>query len=422
MYNLKELDKKHIWHPFSQHKSQVRPIPVVKAEGLYYYDEKGNKYLDAISSWWVNLHGHSHPYIAQKVAEQLKKLDHVIFDGFTHEKAVELAARILKHLPGNFSRVFYSDDGSTANEVAIKMALQYWHNKGMRKNKIVAFHNSYHGDTFGSMSISARNVFTNAFAKLLFDVIFIDLPPGGHSENQLQEIISQHDDIAAFIFEPLVQGAGGMNMYEAEELDKLIDICHKNEIICIADEVMTGFGRTGTFFAIDQLKNKPDIICLSKGITGGVMPLGLTACAEFIFEAFLSDDKAKTFFHGHSYTANAVACSAACASLDLMEQEETMAAIKRIENSHLAFIKKVINNKNVKVARSKGTILAIEINSEDETHYLNKVRDKVYPFFIERGILMRPLGNIIYVLPPYCITREELGIVYAAINDFLDTL
>ena len=372
MTSITDKDNQFVWHPFTHLKYAVSPIHIVKGEGAYFYDADGNKLLDAISSWWVNLHGHCHPYISQKVTEQLNTLEHAIFSGFTHTPAVNLAERLLGHLPKNQSKIFYSDNGSTAVEVALKMVLQFWHNQGLGKKKFIAFENAYHGDTFGGMSVGARNVFNNAFENLLFDVIHIPLPTAENMddlESTLQTWFTHHNDIAGFIFEPLVQGAAGMLMYKAEHLDRLISICQQNKVICIADEVMTGFGRTGKFFASDYLQDKPDIICLSKGLTGGYMPLGVTACAQFIYDAYISDDKTKTFFHGHSYTANSTACSAALASLDLMEKAETWQQIELISNLNADFVSSHQNHKRLKESRSKGTILALEIKTVEHTHY-----------------------------------------------------
>ncbi|MCW3119663.1 MAG: bioA [Chitinophagaceae bacterium] len=396
------------------------PLGIVRGEGACLYDENGRKYIDAISSWWVNIHGHAHPYIADKVYDQLKKMEHVIFAGFTHEPAVELAEKLLSILPGNQSKIFYSDNGSTAVEVALKMSLQYWNNQGITKNKILAFEHSYHGDTFGAMSVSGRSGFTKPFAGLLFDVIHIPPPVSGLKEESLSAlttaIANAENDIAAFIFEPLVLGAGGMLMYEAGELDELIALCRQKNILIIADEVMTGFGRTGKLFASAQLKNKPDIICLSKGITGGTMPLGATSCIEKIFNGFLSDDKAKTFFHGHSYTANPIACAAALASYDLLVNPVCGNNIKKITESHEGFIERNKANLFLKNIRSTGTILAMDFINNEQISYFNSLRDTLYNFFLSKGIILRPLGNTVYVMPPYCITEEELNAVYGAIE------
>ena len=345
-----EKDLHFVWHPFTHLKYAETAINIVRSEGSYYFDEDGNKYIDGISSWWVNLHGHSHPYIAKKVYEQLSTNAHSIFSGFTHPAAIELAERLLNHLPDNLVKVFYSDNGSTAVEVALKMALQYWHNQGKAKTSIIAFENAYHGDTFGSMSVGARNAFNNAFSPLLFDVLRLPVPDKENIDAVKQTLLNhiKAGNVCAFIFEPLVLGAGGsMQMYDATLLDELLLICKQHNVITIADEVMTGFGRTGKFFATDYLNNKPNIICLSKGITGGVMPLGVTACAQFIYDAYISDDKYKTFFHGHSYTANPTACAAALASMDLMEKHETWNNIQQIAASHASFKEKIKTHPNI---------------------------------------------------------------------------
>jgi adenosylmethionine---8-amino-7-oxononanoate aminotransferase len=422
--SLSERDAKVIWHPFTQMKNATPAIPIVRGEGALLFDENCNTFIDGVSSWWVNLHGHSHPYIAQKVSEQLTTLEHVIFAGFTHKPAIELAEKLLEILPQNQSRIFYSDNGSTAVEVAIKMALQYWHNSGKPRKKIVAFQNSYHGDTFGAMSVSGRDAFTKPFHPLLFDVDFIDAPEKGKEETaikQLKEIIAK-EEIAAFIFEPLVQGTAGMKMHSPEALDKLITICKNAGILTIADEVMTGFGRTGKLFASHYLQNQPDLMCLSKGLTGGTMALGVTTCANNIYEAFLSDDKFKTFFHGHSYTANPLSCSAALASYELLISEETQQNIQRISKQHDAFLKQIFQHPQVDEARQQGTIIAIEIKTGNTSSYFSNIRDFLYNFFIEKGILLRPLGNIIYIIPPYCITDLQLETIYNAIKEVLDIL
>jgi adenosylmethionine-8-amino-7-oxononanoate aminotransferase len=417
---LSERDLQVIWHPYTQMKDAKLPIPIVKGSGAYLYHENGDRYIDAISSWWVTLHGHSNSYIAQKVSEQLNVLEHSIFAGFTHPNAVELAERLLKHLPDNQKRIFYSDNGSTAVEVALKMAFQYWYNQGISKTKIIAFKNAYHGDTFGAMSVSGRSAFTAPFLPFLFDVIYIDTPDLKNEKAYYAFLDSIKDEAAAIIFEPLVQGASGMLMYEADALDKLVKYCQKNKIITIADEVMTGFGRTGRFFATDYIQSNPDIFCLSKGITGGSMALGVTSCAAFIYDAFLSDDKLKTLFHGHSFTANPVACAASLASLDLMEQPAAFQNIKRIEKQHAEFFFKIAVHKGLLDVRQCGTILVFELKVEEDTSYFNDLRDKINSFFIANGILIRPLGNVFYILPPYCISNDDLQFIYLKIEEFLN--
>lgn len=419
--NLSARDQQVIWHPYTQMQLSQPPVAIVKGEGAYLFSDDGKKYIDAVSSWWVNLHGHAHPYIAKRVSEQLTQLEHVIFAGFSHEPAVKLAENLLSVLPNKQSRIFYSDNGSTATEVAVKMALQYWSNKGVKKKKIIAFEQAYHGDTFGAMSISGRSGFTKPFEELLFDVIHISYPLKENEEKtveQFRQVIAKKKNvIAAFIFEPLVLGAGGMLMYEAPVLNKLIKICKEHSILTIADEVMTGFGRTGKYFAVDYLNQQPDIVCLSKGITGGTMPLGVTSCTAEIYNAFLSDDRSKTFFHGHSYTANPVACAAALASFDLLIGDECKQNIQRISNKHLSFIEKNKTNSFFKNLRSKGTILAMDMVTKEETSYFNSLRDRLYSFFLNSGVILRPLGNTVYVMPPYCTSSDDLDYIYSVIEE-----
>jgi adenosylmethionine-8-amino-7-oxononanoate aminotransferase len=417
---LTERDLDVIWHPYTQMKTAGPPIPIVRGEGVYLIDDNGKRYLDAISSWWVNIHGHAHPYIAEKVAQQLLTLEHAIFAGFTHPAAVELAERLTGILPGNQKKIFYSDNGSTAVEVALKMCFQYWSNRDEPRYKVLAFRNSYHRDTFGAMSVSARSAFTAAFERFLFEVEYIDTPDETNIRDLSSRLKAESSNLAAFIFEPLVQGSGGMLMYEASYLDELLHVCKENNILTIADEVMTGFGRTGEIFAMNKLSRQPDIMCLSKGLTGGTMALGITSCTENIYNAFLSDDKLKTFFHGHSYTANPIACSAALASMDLLLQPETLENIRRIGEQHSNFRKKLQDHPKLLNVRQTGTILALEWKTDRGTSYFNDLRDKLYNFFLDGGIILRPLGNIIYILPPYCISNEELAYIYAKIEEALE--
>ncbi|MGZ3761158.1 MAG: adenosylmethionine--8-amino-7-oxononanoate transaminase [Mucilaginibacter sp.] len=420
--NLVERDLKVIWHPYTQMKTATPPIPIVRGEGACLFTATGEKYIDAVSSWWVNIHGHAHPYIAKKVAEQLAKLEHVIFAGFTHEGAVELAERLLAILPDNQQKAFYSDNGSTAIEVAIKMCLQYWHNQGQTRTKILAFNNAYHGDTFGAMAVSGRSAFTAPFDSMLFEVEFIDLPNADNIQSLKSQISDLRSQLSCFVFEPLVQGSGGMLMYEAGYLDELMAHCQKEGVLLIADEVFTGFGRTGKRFACDHVTTQPDIMCFSKGLTGGTMALGLTTCTQQIFDAFLSDDRLKTLFHGHSFTANPVACAAALASMDLFLKPETIENIKRIETQHAQFALKIKDHPKIKTTRQTGTILAMEWETGTNTSYFSALRDKLYHYFLAAGIILRPLGNIIYILPPYCITDAELNYIYAKIEQALEEI
>ena len=352
----------------------------------------------------------------------MQKLEHSIFASFTHEPAIELSERLLKKLPG-MSKVFFSDNGSTSVEVALKMAFQYWSNKGTPRTKVIAFKNGYHGDTFGAMSVGARNAFNNAFEPMLFDVIHIDVPTKGNEKKAMQQLQNavKKNDVACFIFEPLVQGAGGMVMYESKILNEMLALCKKHNCISIADEVMTGFGRTGKMLAIDYLTNKPDIICLSKALTGGFMPLGLSICNSTIYNAYVSDVKTKTFFHGHSYTGNPTACSAALANLDIFDKPATFKNITRINEQHLNFQAKVKQHKNILDVRITGIIIAFEIRTKEKTHYLNSISETMAAFFLKRGIILRPLGNVLYILPPYCITNTELKSIYKVVNEFLDS-
>jgi len=424
MSDLKLLDEKYIWHPYTHIKSKQPAVPIVRGEKTVLIDENGNKYIDAISSWWVNIHGHGNKFIAKKIYEQAKKLQQVIFTAFTHEPAVKLAEKLLDALPGDFTKIFYTDDGSTATEVAIKMAVQYWKNVGdMKRNKVVAFHNSYHGDTFGAMSISERDVYTLAFQDKLFDVLFIDTPNGNNLDSIKVEIEKYKDEIVCFIYEPLLQGAGGMLMYEPEHLDPLLHYLKNEKIICIADEVLTGFYRTGKFFAGDYMKTKADIICLSKALTGGTMALGVTACTQKIYDAFVSDDKTKTLFHGHSFTGNALACAAALASFELIQKPECLKNIENIVEHHKKFFKKLMKfqKKNyVKNVRQLGTIIAFEMCTSENDDYLNSVSNDFTPFCMKHGVYLRSMGNTLYIMPPYCITSKELKKIYSVIIQFIE--
>ena len=388
------------------------------------YDDEGNEYIDAVASWWVNVHGHANPYIQEKVSKQLATLEHVIFAGFTHPWAVELSERIVEMHPANHKKVFFSDNGSTANEVAIKMALQYWWNQGKPKTKIIAFDNAYHGDTVGAMSIGGRGVFTTPFDDIMFDVEHIEVPNGTNNKEiiaQFKNIVATNE-VAAFIYEPMLQGAGGMVMYDVEGMNALLKIAKEHDVILIADEVMTGFGRTGKMFASEYYETMPDIMAMSKALTGGTMPLSLTTTKTFIFEQFLSDDKVKTFFHGHSYTGNPTACAAALASLDLMEKPDYKQNMERINLQHQAFIKILEKYSGVKNIRLTGTILAFDFENNEKDNYFNNIRDVLYNSFIEQFVVLRPLGNTVYILPPMVITNQQLKNVYQAIQNTIKSL
>jgi adenosylmethionine-8-amino-7-oxononanoate aminotransferase len=420
--NLSQRDKAVIWHPFTQAQTAKDPIAIVKAEGIWLYAEDGQRYLDGTSSWWVNAHGHCHPYIAEQIAQQAAQLEHIIFAGFTHEPAVLLAEKLLAVLPGNQSRIFYSDNGSTSVEVALKMALQFHFNKGEERTKILAFSNAYHGDTFGAMSVGARNAFNAPFGKLLFEVMHVDAPEQGNEERCIEEFrsILKIENPAAFIFEPLVQGANGMRMHSANVLSELIALCREHGVLTIADEVFTGFYRTGKRFACDYLTHQPDIMCLSKTLTGGTLPLGVTAAPEFVYDAFLSNNKYKTFFHGHSFTANPIACRAAFASLELLEKTECLINIQQIVLDHHQFANELKGHPRIAEIRILGTIIAIELKTDEERGYMNPVSEHITDFFLDQKIYLRPLGNVIYCTPPYIISVLELELVYNAIRAYLE--
>jgi adenosylmethionine-8-amino-7-oxononanoate aminotransferase len=420
MSGLLKIDQDNIWHPFTPLVGATNPLLITHAEGVYLHTHDGRKIIDAISSWWVNLHGHAHPEIAKAVAHQIAKLEHVIFAGFTHEPAITLSQNLLSILPSGFSKIFYSDNGSTSVEVAIKMAIQFWHNQNNSRSKIIALEGAYHGDTFGAMAVGDRGIFSKPFSSYLFDVEFIDFPEVGKEENSVNQFkkIAESGSAGIFIFEPLIQAAGGMRIYRPEVLDQLLEIAKQHDIICIADEVFTGFGRTGKMLASDYLKNKPDLIALSKGLTGGTMALGATCVSQKILTAFQNDDFSKTFFHGHSFTANPVACAASNASFSLLMEITCQQSIAQISKSHSEFAGKIKNHASLKDVRCLGTILAIELNAT-KTSYVNDIRKKIYTFFLQKNILMRPLGNIFYLVPPYCITDDQLKYIYSAIEEFL---
>ncbi len=414
--NISSADKQFVWHPFTQHYYN-KDFPLIsRAEGAYLFTPDGKKIYDAISSWWTCTHGHCHPFIVGAVKKQLDELDHVLFAGFTHEQAVKCASQLLKFLPANQSKVFFSDDGSTSVEIALKMALQFWINGGKPRKRILAFRNGYHGDTFGAMSLGATSGFFEPFAGHLLEVDFIDVPDAA-SENKSMDDLMKHlkqkgDTYACFIYEPLVQGAAGMRMYQPEALEQILISCKKHGILLIADEVMTGFGRTGKMFASDHLKTQPDIFCLSKGITGGFMALGVTTATNEIFDAFLDPDRKKMFLHGHSYTANPIACSAAVASLELFSQPATWEKIHAISNE---FAKHRVAIEN---SRSLGTIFATELSGSNE--YFSDT-GQVNAFFLERGVLVRVLANVLYAMPPYCGHGEEYDPFLSVYHEYVNS-
>lgn len=420
--NLSERDKKHNWHPYTQHKTVADFPAIVKGKDALLWDENGKEYIDAIASWWVNPFGHSNKVMADAIYEQLTTLEHVLFGGFTHNKAVELSEKLMEILPSNQQKIFYSDNGSTAVEIAIKAALQYNYNKGIKKTKVIAFEDAFHGDTFGAMAASGITFFTEAFKGSLLEVIRIPVPTQGNEEQTIKtlENLVKTNDFAAFVFEPLVLGAAGMVMYSPEVLDKLIAICNQNNVFTIADEVMTGFGKTGKTFASDYLQNKPDMMCLSKALTGGTIPMAITTFTQEIFNGFYDDDTNKALFHGHTFTANPTGCAAALASISLLQTDEIQQNIQTVHQSHLAFQSNIKNHPKVKTTRVLGVIFALEIKTETQESYYGTMRNKLYNFFIENGVILRPVGNIVYILPPYIITENQLQKVYQTIENALE--
>lgn len=414
---LQEKDAQLIWHPFTQEKTAELNIPIESARGVWLRGEDGREILDGISSWWTNVHGHGNEYMANAIYEQALKMEHLIFAGFTHPKAIELSERIIEKVGQEYSKVFFSDNGSTSNEVALKMAIQYHYNNGNPKNKIIAFQDSYHGDTFGVMSTGGRGPFSAPFDPNLFEVYHLDVPNKDNEEIILKQFKSfvEKGDVAAFAFEPLVMGTAGMIMYSESLLEELFAIASENSVITICDEVFTGFYRTGKMFSFQHTNIKPDILCLSKGLTGGMMALGLTVCKSFIYDAFYSNDKMKAFFHGHSYTGNPIACSAACASLDLFDSKSTQDNINNLLEMQFNFCEELKEIKRFTNVRLKGTILAFDVVSKESTSYFNSIRDLLYNYFLEKNILLRPLGNTLYILPPYSINKLEYNLIKDAI-------
>ncbi len=418
--NLSERDKKHLWHPLTQHKTHPDSLPVVKAEGALLYDDKGKEYIDGIASWYTCMYGHCNPYILERVAKQMQQLDQVVFSGFTHEPAIALSEELIKVMPKNQAKFFFSDNGSTATEVAIKMALQYHFNEGNHRTVLMALEDGFHGDTFGAMSASGLSVYNGPFTHVLMPVERIPVPDESNLDSVLRllESLLKKGDVAGFIYEPLVQGAAGMKMYKAAYLDKILALTQRYGVLNIADEVMTGFGKTGKYFASDYLQVQPDIMCLSKALTAGLMPMAITSCSKQVFDAFYSDDRAKGLFHGHTYTANPLACTAALAGLELLRSQEIQEDIKRIMAAHTDFDASVRNHPRVARTRQCGIIYALDLALESE-HY-GLLRDQLYSLFMDQGVFLRPLGRTIYLVPPFVITDVQLQRMYQAISVVLD--
>ncbi len=425
-----------IWHPFTNIAIDPAPVLVKKAEGAHLFTEDGRTVIDAISSWWVNIHGHANPRIADAITQQARKLEHVILAGFTHQAAEELAERLSKWLPRELTHLFFSDDGSTAVEVALKLAVQHFQNQGRpEKIEIAALSHGYHGDTAGAMSVSDESPFTLPFRSMRYPVHRVNsaycfrCPVGLKRENchiecaeQLESLlVTKSEHIAALIVEPLLQGAGGMIVHPVEFLERVRALCTKHDVLLIADEVLTGFGRTGKMFACDLANIVPDLMCVSKGITGGFMTMGVTLCSDRVASAFQSQNRMHTFYHGHSYTGNALACAAANASLQIFDDEPVFDRIRTISNIHAERLSQLRAMHQVGEVRQIGTMGAIELLADDPG-YLSALRPKLYGFFLDHGVLLRPLGNVVYVLPPYVIEPDDLHRVYDVLLEAVKTL
>lgn len=412
-----------VWHPFTQHAVQPEATLISKAEGAWLETADGRGILDAISSWWVVTHGHRHPHIVQAIKNQADRLDQVIFAGFTHQPAEELARRLIAITPPELEYVFFSDSGSTAVEVALKMALGFWRHRGEKRSRILALEGAYHGDTIGGMSVGERGVFNAPYDPLLFDVERIPFPSAGREQATLDALKTAcgNGQVAALIVEPLILGAGGMLIYAPWVLAEMKRICHTHGVLFIADEVMTGWGRTGTLFACDQANVTPDIGCYSKGITGGSLPLAVTLCRADIFDAHYSEDRSRTFFHSSSYTANPIACAAALANLEIWEREPVIERIERVAILHAKRLDRFRDDRRFVNVRQIGTIAALDIVAND-AGYMANIGPRLYQSFLARGLLIRPLGNTIYVMPPYCCGDSELDLVYQAIGEIADEI
>jgi adenosylmethionine---8-amino-7-oxononanoate aminotransferase len=427
-------DTLRIWHPFTQEALDPPPIRVVKAKGVYLYTDDGRRLIDGISSWWVNLHGHCHPAIMSAITEQAAKLDHVLLAGFTHYAAEDLSEGLRRILPKGLGHIFFSDNGSTAVEVALKMAVQYWKNVGSpEKRSIVALEHAYHGDTIGAMSVSADSAFTDPFSDLRFPILrahsaYCYRCPVGKARSschvecvdRLARLLEEKaGEIAAVIVEPLLQGAGGMIVHPVEFLQRVRQLCSEHNVLLIADEVLTGFGRCGRMFACEMANVVPDLVCLSKGLTGGVLPMGATVCTAAVHDAFVSADRTRTFFHGHSYTGNPLAAAAGIASLKIFEGEPVLQRIGVIARIHRERLAAIQDHPAVGDVRCIGSVAAVELRARD-AGYMSRLKPKLYDFFLKADVLLRPLGNVIYVMPPYVISQDDLHYIHDRVAESLD--
>ncbi|MBO0590842.1 adenosylmethionine--8-amino-7-oxononanoate transaminase [Cellulophaga sp. E16_2] len=422
MGKLSDRDKKHIWHPLTQHKLHPTMLAIIKAKGCILTDEEGKEYIDGISSWYTSAYGHCNDFIIERVYAQMQQLDQVVFSGFTHEPAIKLSEELIKILPPNQEKIFFSDNGSTATEIGIKMALQYHFNKGDKRTVLLAFENAFHGDTFGAMSVSGLSVYNGPFADFFIAVERVATPTKENIAEVLENLEKrlQENDIAGFIYEPLIQGAAAMQMHDPEGLEKILTVLKKYGVITIADEVMTGFGKTGMYFASDHLAVKPDVICMSKALTAGMVPMAATSCTQQVYDAFYSSDLSKGLFHGHTYTANPLACTAALAGIELLTSNEMQENIQRVIASHKTFDLEIKKHPKVARTRQTGTIYALDLAVEMERY--GNFRDKLMAHFMGQGVFLRPLGNTIYISAPYVVTDEQLRKIYDSIKAVLELI
>lgn len=432
--NLTQKDKRYCWHPSTQHQTEPESPIITSAKGASLYDDKGNEILDMISSWWTCVHGHSHPEINQALADQADKLEHVMFAGFTHPPAVNLAEKLANKLPGDLNRVFYSDNGSTAIEIALKISYQYWKNKGEGgRTKFLAFEKAYHGDTVGAMSVGKGCGFFDLFDDLFFEVETIpyvytwqgDVDVEKREKEALVKIktmIEKHkNEVAALIVEPLMQGAGGIRMCRPEFMKQVTEMAQENDLLVIYDEVAVGFGRTGSLFACEKIGVTPDLICLSKGITSGYLPLSVTVTTDAVFEEFLSDGIEKCFLHSHTFCANPLVCAVALKSLEMFENNNVMDKVQHIEKRHFEFLETLKSQHEIYKPRAMGAILAFDI-AEGKVGYKSNESEKLRHWFLSNGFNIRPIGNAVYLMPPYCITDEQLDRAYQGVLNGLSAV
>ncbi len=412
------MTRSPVWHPFTQHGIEPTMKKVVATNGAYLIDEDDNHILDAISSWWVITHGHRHPTIMDAIRRASDVYDQIIFAEYTHAPAEELARGLIEISPAGLQHVFYSDSGSTAVEVALKMALGSFYNTGQRRDRIVVMEHGYHGDTIGTMSVGERGIFNTAYEPLLFGVDRLPFPEPGLEQETLDAFdqTSRSGGVAALLIEPLVLGAGGMKMFSPSVLRALCTIAQRHGVLVIIDEVMTGWGRTGSLFACDQAGILPDILCTSKGLTGGSLPLAATLCTSAVFDAHLSTDRRKTFFHSSSYTANPIACAAAVANLKIWSQEPVQSRIDRLTALQGRKLRRFAEDRRFRNIRQSGTITALDM-AIPSSGYLADIGLRLRAFFRERQLLVRPLGNVIYLMPPYCVSESEIDRLYDAIDE-----